>query len=117
TQSILEHLAVVPASSGASLRRAVDILQQQGRGGALVVVVADVPDDELVLLSSLRHRFGSLTIVHLDRSAWDREAPVGAASAASATTLRVSRDAPFRTAWNGYVRARRSRTPGVGALR
>lgn len=117
TQSILEHLAVVPASGSASLRRSVEVLQQQGRGGALVVVLAAVPDDDLVLVNSLRHRFGSLTVVHLDRSAWDREAPVGAATAASAATLRVSRDAPFRTAWNGYVRARRGRTAGVGALR
>lgn len=117
TQAILEHLAVVPASADASLRRSVEALQQQARGGALVVVLAAVPDDDLVLVNSLRHRYGSLTIVHLDRSAWDRDAPVGrAGTAASASTLRVSRDAPFRTAWNGYVRARRGRTAGVGAL-
>jgi uncharacterized protein (DUF58 family) len=117
TQSILEHLAVVPASSTASLQRSVEVLQQQGRGGALVVVLAGVPDSDLVLVNSLRHRFGSLTIVHLDRSAWDHDAPVTPPSSATASTLRVSRDAPFRTAWNGYVRARRSRSRGVASLR
>jgi uncharacterized protein (DUF58 family) len=117
TQSILEHLAVVPASPGASLRRSVEALRDEGRGGAVVAVLAAVPDEEVALTNSLRTRFGSLTVVHLDRSAWDRDAPVGPATPALASTLRVSRDAPFRTAWNGYVRARRGRTPGVAALR
>jgi hypothetical protein len=117
TQGILEHLAVVPADAGASLRRSVEALRNEGRGGAVVAVVAVVPDEDVTLTNSLRTRFGSLTVVHLDRSAWDRDAPVGRSTPALASTLRVSRDAPFRTAWNGYVRARRGRTPGVAALR
>jgi uncharacterized protein (DUF58 family) len=117
TQAILEHLAVVPVSQGASLRRSVEALRNEGRGGSVVAVLAAVPDDDVVLANSLRTRFGSLTVVHLDPSAWDRDAPVGRSSTALASTLRVSRDAPFRTAWNGYVRARRGSSPGVGALR
>jgi uncharacterized protein (DUF58 family) len=117
TQTILEHLAVVPATTGASLRRSIEGLRHEGRGGALIAVVASVPDEDVVLANSLRTRFGSLTVVHLDRSAWDRDAPVGRSTVALAGALQVSRDAPFRSAWNGYVRARRGRTPGLAALR
>jgi uncharacterized protein (DUF58 family) len=115
THSILEHLAVVPPSGSADLRRSIEALQRNARGGALVIVLAAVPEDDLVLAGSLRTRYGSLTIVHLDRSCWDPDAPV--ATGSPGTTLRVTRDQPFRTAWNAYVRTRRSSSTTLATLR
>jgi uncharacterized protein (DUF58 family) len=63
---LLEHLAVVRARSTAKLGNLVDILQR-GSGGAVVVIVAHVPDGEIDALSRLGRRCGSLTIVKVDR--------------------------------------------------
>jgi hypothetical protein len=92
------------------------MLARHSTGGALVVLVAEVPSDDLRAAVHLRSRYGSLTIVHIDRSAWDPGAAVGPAPEVPA--LRVTRDAPFASAWNSYVRAatRRGRT-AVGAGR
>jgi uncharacterized protein (DUF58 family) len=102
-EAIMEHLAVVPAAPTGSLRRSVEMLGRHSTGGALVVIVADVPTEDLRATLHLRGRYGSLTIVHIDRSAWDPVAAVGPAPAIPA--LRVTRDTPFATAWNAYVRA------------
>jgi uncharacterized protein (DUF58 family) len=99
----MEHLAVVQTSRGGSLSRTLQQLTQRSGGGSLVAVVADVPADDLRALQSLRTRYGSVTIVHLDRSAWDPRAPVG--TAPDSRVLHVTRDAPFAAAWNAYVRA------------
>ncbi len=116
-EAIMEHLAVVPATPAGSLRRSVEMLGRRSSGGALVVVVAEVPTEDLVAVSSLRGRYGSLTIVHLDRSASDASAPVGPAPAVP--VLRVTRDAPFAAAWNAYVAGAsvRSRRATSGARR
>ena len=115
-EAIMEHLAVVPASPTGSLRRSVDMLARHSTGGALVVIVAEVPSDDLRAAIHLRSRYGSLTIVHIDRSAWDPGAAIGPAPEVPA--LRVTREAPFASTWNSYVRAatRRGRT-AVGANR
>ncbi|HEV8115947.1 MAG TPA: DUF58 domain-containing protein [Acidimicrobiales bacterium] len=115
-EAIMEHLAVVPASSTGSLRRAIEMLGRRSTGGALVVLVAEVPADDLRAAVHLRSRYGSLTIVHIDRSAWDPGADEGPPPVVPA--LRVTRDVPFATAWNAYVRntTRRGRTAG-GARR
>lgn len=115
--AIMEHLAVVPASSTGSLRRSVDMLSRGSNGGAMVVVLADVPDEDVRATAMLRTRYGSLTIVHLDRSAWDPSAAIGAAP--SAPVMRVTRDAPFAAAWNDHVRnsSRRGRAATVAGAR
>ncbi len=107
---------MVPAAASGILRRSVDLLVRLSTGGALVVIVAEVPTDDVRAALHLRSRYGSLTIVHIDRSAWDPGAPVGPAPAVPA--LRVTRDSPFATAWNAYVRTstRRGRAT-VGAAR
>lgn len=112
-EAIMEHLAVVPATASGSLRRSVEMLSRWSSGGALVVLLAEVPADDLVAASSLRSRYGSLTIVHIDRSAWDSTAPVGAPP--GVPVLRVTRDAPFATAWNTYVGGASARTRRVVA--
>lgn len=115
-EAIMEHLAVVPASSTGSLRRAIEMLSRRSTGGALVVLVAEVPADDLRAAVHLRSRYGSLTIVHIDRSAWDPGADEGPPPVVPA--LRVTRDVPFAAGWNAYVRSRtrRGRT-AVGARR
>ncbi|MEQ1788705.1 MAG: DUF58 domain-containing protein [Acidimicrobiales bacterium] len=115
-EAIMEHLAIVPAAAGGSLRRSIEMLSRRSTGGALVVIVAEVPADDVRAATHLRSRYGSLTVVHIDRSAWDPGAAVGPAPEVPA--LRVTREAPFATAWNAYVRTttRRGRAT-VGANR
>ena len=115
-EAIMEHLAVVPASPTGSLRRSIEMLGRHSTGGALVVIVAEVPSEDLHAAIHLRGRYGSLTVVHIDRSAWDPGASVGPPPDVPA--LRVTRDAPFATVWNAYVRSstRRGRAT-VGAAR
>ena len=111
--AIMEHLAVVPASTGGSLRRTVEQMGRRSTGGALVAIVAEVPEDDLRALVRLRPRYGSLTIVQRDRSAWDAGASVGAPP--EVATLRITRDAPFAPTWDAHVRSvsagRGARTP------
>lgn len=108
-EAIMEHLAVVPAAPSGSLRRSVELLSRRSTGGALVAIVADVPADDLRALQSLRPRYGSLTIVHLDRSSWDPSAPEGPPP--SVPTLRITREARFAPTWDAHVRSRtRART-------
>jgi uncharacterized protein (DUF58 family) len=113
-EAIMEHLAIVPAVPTGSLRRSVEMLGRHSTGGALVVIAAEVPSDDLRATLHLRSRYGSLTIVHIDRSAWDPGAPIGPPPAIPA--LRITRDNPFATAWNRHVRTstRRGRA-AVGA--
>ena len=115
-EAIMEHLAVVPLASDGSLRRSVEVLSRRSIGGALVVVVAEVPLEDLRATAHLRGKFGSLTLVHIDRSAWDPHAAVGPAPAHP--VLRVTRDAPFADAWNTFARTatRRGRASIAGAL-
>jgi uncharacterized protein (DUF58 family) len=116
-EAIMEHLAVVPASHTGSLRRSIEMLARRSNGGAVVVILAEVPAEDLRAATTLRSRYGSLTIVQVDRSAWDRSAPVGPAP--DGAVLRVTRDAPFASTWNTYVRSagRLRRPPAVGAQR
>ncbi len=106
-EAIMEHLAVVPAASSGSLRRAVEMLGRRSNGGAIVVILADVTSEDLRAAATLRTRYGSLTIVQVDRSAWDPAAPIGRPP--DAPVLRITRDAPFASSWNTYVRGQRLR--------
>ena len=110
--AIMEHLAVVPPSPAGSLRRAVDMIGRRSTGGALVVILAEVPDEDLRAAATLRSRYGSLTIVQIDRSAWDPSAAPGPSPGGA--LLRVTRDTPFAATWNAYVR---SLTRGRGSGR
>ncbi len=106
-EAIMEHLAVLTTSSSANLRRAIEMLARQSTGGALVVVLAQATDEDLRAAASLRGRYGSLTIVQIDRSTWDPSAPVGTAT--DSAVLQVTRDTSFATGWNTYVRGQRLR--------
>ncbi len=101
-EAIMEHLAVVPAAPTGSLRRAVEMLARRSTGGALVVILAEVPADDLRGVASLRSRYGSLTIVQIDRSAWDASAPTPSRRLDGA--LHVTGAQPFASVWNAHVR-------------
>lgn len=111
--AIMQHLAVVPAASTGSLRRSVEMLGRRSSGGALVVFLAEVPVEDLTAVSRLRSRYGSLTIVQVDRSSWDPAAPVGPGP--GVPVLRITRDASFATAWTAYARAASARGRGAAA--
>lgn len=106
-EAIMEHLAVLSTTASGSLRRSIDMLARRSTGGALVMVVADLTDADLQAATSLRSRYGSLTIVQVDRSAWDATAPAGGSS--DEAVLRITRDKPFVDGWNTYVRGQRVR--------
>jgi uncharacterized protein (DUF58 family) len=114
-EAIMEHLAVVPLASAGSLRRSVEVLGRHSSGGALVVIVAEATPEDLRAAATLRSRYGSLTVVQIDRSAWDPSAAVG--TAPEGAILRVTRDAPFAPTWNAHARSssRRGRVATVGA--
>jgi uncharacterized protein (DUF58 family) len=115
-EAIMEHLAVVPPAPAGSLRRSVELLNRHSSGGSLVVLVAEVTEDDLRAASSLRSRYGSLTIVQIDRSAWDPSAPIG--EAPGGAVLRVTREASFATAWKQVARSSgRGVSNRVGAVR
>lgn len=105
--AILEHLAVVPlAAHGATLGQTVDELARRSTGGALVAVVAEVPDQDLRAIASLRWRYGSVTTVLVDRAVRDRPAPVG--PPLGVPVLRVTRDTPLAAAWGAHLAAVRA---------
>lgn len=104
-EAIMEHLAVVAACAGGTLRGMVDSMASNAASGSLVVVVGAVPDAELAMLGHLRGRFGSVTVVQIDPSAWDPSAAAGPEST-SRRLVRVSRDLPFATAWNRTMHPR-----------
>ncbi|MFZ6005988.1 MAG: DUF58 domain-containing protein [Actinomycetota bacterium] len=106
-EAIMEHLAVVPTSPSGSLRRAVDMLGRRSNGGSLVAIVAEVPLEDLKALGGLRSRYGSLTILQIDRSSWDAHAAI--APAPDAAVVRVTRDATFPAAWAAHIRGLRMR--------
>lgn len=113
-EAIMEHLAVVPTTSSGSLRRAVEMLARRSNGGALVAILAEVTDEDVRAIAALRGRFGSVTIVQVDRSAWHPTAPVGTPSTPRA--VHITRDTPFATAWNTYVHGQRLRRGAPSAV-
>ena len=104
-EAIMEHLAVVPACAGGTLRGMVESLSATTTSGSLVVVVGGIGDTELAMLTGQRGRFGSVSVVLFDRSAWDPSAPVPTRASARGV-VRADRDQPFATAWNRAMHPR-----------
>jgi uncharacterized protein (DUF58 family) len=100
-QALLEHLAVVQASGGASLRAMLDLVQRDGQG-ALIVVVGQTASDELAATARLRQRFGLVRFVRID-TASGRSG--GGDPRAAASVIRVTPDAPFAAVWNRAMAA------------
>jgi uncharacterized protein (DUF58 family) len=99
-EAIMEFLATVAASSGGTLRGTIEALGAASRG-AVVAVVGSVAETELTSLARLRGQVGSVTVVHFHASCWDASAPSEPGGLVAPGTIRVTRDRPFRDAWNG----------------
>jgi uncharacterized protein (DUF58 family) len=141
-EAMLEHLAVVQASSTASLRAMLDLLHK-GSGGALVVVVASLTGDETGAIARLGRRYGSLTVVQVGRVSakyWRAPRPSPPSRSLGSTApavnggtnghghgngdatskpvadlplVRVSDESPFDAAWNRFIRMRTTRSSTV----
>jgi uncharacterized protein (DUF58 family) len=103
-EAILEHLASVQATNEANYRRVIDRLARSSTGGALVVVVALMPANELEQVARLRNRFGSLRIVQFEPSSWGSTGPVTDRRPAREGTIRVTAATTFADAWNRAIR-------------
>jgi hypothetical protein len=109
----MEHLAVIRSIPGGTLRGVLNLLNRGAAGGgALVVVVADLPAAELQAVVRLRGGFGALTIVQFDRSAWDPAAEQGQA-VASPALMRIVSGTSFAEVWNRTMTGRRRSGGGV----
>ncbi len=112
-EAIMEHLAALEGSHDAAFRRVVDRVARSATGGALIAVVATMPQAEIDNLIRLRKRFGSVTIVQFDPSSWEP----GAASRPTTIhegVLRITDEHRFADAWNAAMRPRgRARTRPV----
>jgi uncharacterized protein (DUF58 family) len=118
-EAIMEHLAVVPATARASLRGIIGVLGRSGNGGALVAVVAAVPPDDLRAIARLRTRYGSVTIVQLDRSAYEPSVPPSQPAAVPGT-IHVTSAQPFAPTWDramARLSSRRRAADGLGVAR
>ncbi len=113
-QALLEHLAVVETTGGASLRAMLDLVQRDGQG-ALIVVVGQTAGDELVSTARLRQRFGLVTVVRVDTTAHPGADANQRASGAS--VVRVTADAPFPVVWNRAMAAHATTKPTIGSSR
>jgi uncharacterized protein (DUF58 family) len=104
---VMEYLATVDLAEEAAFRRTADRLSRSASGGALVVLVSgDLPEREVEVLARLRRRFGWLTVLSVERSAWDTHAPTETVPA-KPPFVRITRDRPFVAAWESALRSRR----------
>ena len=110
-ESLLELLAVLQPSPTASLPHALDRAATQVRNGGAVVITPDEDTTRLADVQRLARTFSSVSMVVIDPSAWDTNAPEGPA-AAGRRMLRITRSAPFPEVWH---RAMASGVDAVGA--
>lgn len=108
-ESLLELLAVLQPSPTASLNHALDRAATQVRNGGAVVITPEEDTTRLADVQRLGRTFSSVTVVVLDPSAWDTDAPEGPA-AAGRRMVRITRSAPFPEVWH------RAMASGVDAL-
>jgi uncharacterized protein (DUF58 family) len=99
-EAIMEHLAAIEASHDAAFRRVIDRVARSATGGALIAVVANVPPEEIDSLVRLRKRFGSVTIVQFDPSAWAAGPVVPPTRVTRDGVLRITGEVSFADAWN-----------------
>ncbi|QGG95560.1 DUF58 domain-containing protein [Actinomarinicola tropica] len=115
--AILEYLAVVPRSPGASLVRLLDSLARSSHGGALLVVSGALGPHDRTRIAAIRHRFATSVSVLVDRSAWDDTAVDPALPGVEPDEIHITRDRPFPQGWNQVMSHRRRGRHPAGALR
>jgi len=101
-EAILEHLAGVSTDGSRDMLGVLAALRREGSGGALVVVTtAGATGADLEALGRLRFRF-ALTVVVIERSAADPSSPATPLRPVPAigNVVHVTKDRPFRIAWN-----------------
>src|SRR5581483_6439493 len=113
-EAIMEYLATVHPTSGGTLRGAVDSLTIGSHAGALVAIVGAVGDTELAALGRLRREMSFVTIVQFHQSAWDAGVASDGGGLVAPGVLRVTRDVPFRDAWNTAFHHRTRGTTPLG---
>jgi len=106
-ESIMEHLASIEASHDAAFRRVLDRAARSSTGGALIAIVAEIPQLELETIAKLRNRFGSVTIVRFTPSSWDARS-TEPAPAATNRVLPITGAQPFAEVWNHAMRPTRA---------
>ena len=107
-EAILEHLAGAAAGREDNFAALVTSLRREGNGGALTVITtAAVPDADLDRMARLRSRFGTITVVLLERSLLDPSAAVRATPPRPVpgirSVVRVDADRPFAAAWSSAM--------------
>jgi uncharacterized protein (DUF58 family) len=104
-EAVLEHLAGVRLDRRTHLTPVLAALRREGNGGALAVITtAGAPTADLDAVARLRTRYGSITLVLLERSLLDtsgfarRNAPTAVPPVGY--LVRVTADTSFAAAWS-----------------
>jgi hypothetical protein len=114
TDAVLDRLALASAHDGGDLRRVMASLRRGASGGALAVVTtATTNQGDLTDVARLGARYGAVTVVIFERSAYDpwaaaqgtRERSVPSPGGAT-TLVRVTHAQPFAMAWDQAQRLR-----------
>ncbi len=110
-EAIMEYLAMVSLSGTASMRSVIESLARSaGGGGALVVVVANVPTAEMDAFVRLRRRFSSVTVVAFgDRP---KSEPRMGSRDGSSSVIVVGKDSTFADQWDLAMKPRVRSTLG-----
>ncbi|HEX4979986.1 MAG TPA: DUF58 domain-containing protein [Acidimicrobiales bacterium] len=106
-EAILEHLAGVGASRHDRLAGVTAALRRAGNGGSLAVVTSDrATRSDIDAVARLAGRYGTIVLVVVERSAYERSAPLAAPGdlPTVGTVVRVNRDQQFGDAWERAVR-------------
>jgi uncharacterized protein (DUF58 family) len=106
-EAVMEHLATIRASRHDRLASVLAGLRRSGNGGALAAVTATTRPADVDAVARLRGRFGAVTVVGFEPSAYDpsaprREVPDGTGPAGM-NLVRVTGAVPFAEAWNRAV--------------
>jgi uncharacterized protein (DUF58 family) len=114
-EAIMERLAAATPAARAHFTNVLVGLRRAGNAGALAAVVTDdVSPPDLERLSRLKGRYGSLTVVLIEQSAYRSGRPAARhadALPAFGSLVRVTAEQPLRDAWARAVAA-----PGAHAV-
>ncbi|HEV7887928.1 MAG TPA: DUF58 domain-containing protein [Acidimicrobiales bacterium] len=109
-EAVLEHLAGVRLDRRTHLTPVLASLRKEGNGGSLAVVTtAGAPSSDLDAVARLSSRYGSVTLVLLERSMLDSSAHARRHPPTPAPPVRylvrVTAEQPFAPAWSNVFRS------------
>jgi uncharacterized protein (DUF58 family) len=114
-ENLLEVLAVTTPTRAASLGSAFDRAAAGVRRGAVVAVTAETTAESQVAMQRLGRHAGGLTMIEVDRSAWD-PAAADPGPLASRKMIRITRSGSFVDVWHRAM-SRGSGLTATGARR